>query len=224
MYRPALSSLLAAVASLIPGPDAVRDAEADEVRQYDRTFTLRDGFTIERATGPPLVDRPIVAAFDERGRLHVADSSGSNDRVDKELAERPHRIVRLEDSDGDGRLDRRTVFADRMMFPEGAMLFDGSLYVAAPPSIGKLTDTDDDGEADRRVEWFQGKTLTGCANGLHGPSCSSRSARRPRRRGSPERRWPWRRRCEPCAALCVSDGRVCRTSDRGPSWGHSERV
>ncbi len=49
------------------------------------------------------------------------------------------------------------------------MWFDGSLYVAAPPSIWKLTDTDGDGVADRREEWFQGKTLTGCANDLHGP-------------------------------------------------------
>ena len=40
---------------------------------------------------------------------------------------------------------------------------------SAPPSIWKLTDTDDDGVADRREEWFQGKTLTGCANDLHGP-------------------------------------------------------
>ena len=38
----------------------------------------------------------------------------------KQLEERPHRIVRLEDADGDGRFDRAYVFADRMMFPEGA--------------------------------------------------------------------------------------------------------
>ena len=132
-------------------------------------FRLPPGFTIERVAGPPLVDRPIVADFDDEGRLYVADSSGSNERVEKQLADRPHRIVRLEDKDGDGTFDASVVFADRMMLPEGTMWLDGSLYVAAPPSIWRLTDTDGDGVADRREEWFKGETLTGCANDLHGP-------------------------------------------------------
>lgn len=134
-----------------------------------QVLTVPPGFAVERVAGPPLVNRPIVADFDDEGRLYVADSSGSNDKVDKQLADKPHRIVRLEDTNGDGRFDTSIVFADTMMFPEGAMWLDGSLYVAAPPSIWKLTDTDRDGVADRREEWFQGKTLTGCANDLHGP-------------------------------------------------------
>lgn len=142
---------------------------AETVQLNGHAFQLPDGFAIEQIAGPPLVDRPITADFDEQGRLYVSDSSGSNDPVKKQLEEKPHRIVRLEDTDGDGRFDRGTVFADRMMFPEGTMWCDGSLYVAAPPSIWKLTDTDDDGIADRREEWFNGQTLTGCANDLHGP-------------------------------------------------------
>ncbi len=132
-------------------------------------LTVPPGFTVERVAGPPLVDRPIVADFDDEGRLYVADSSGANDRVAKQLVDKPHRIVRLEDTNGDGQFDTSIVFADKMMFPEGAMWFGGSLYVAAPPSIWRLTDTDGDGVADRREEWFQGLTLTGCANDLHGP-------------------------------------------------------
>jgi putative membrane-bound dehydrogenase-like protein len=134
----------------------------------DGQLRVLDGFSIERVAGPPLVDRPIVADFDLAGNLYVADSSGSNDNVKKQLEERPHRIVRLTDHDGDGRYDSRTVFADRMMFPEGTMWFGGSLYVSAPPSIWKLTDTDGDGVADQREEWLH-QTLTGCANDLHGP-------------------------------------------------------
>ncbi len=144
-------------------------ALADDVIVDGKRFRVPDGFTLEKVAGPPLVDRPITAAFDEAGRLYVADSSGTNDSVQKQLAERPHRIVLLTDSDGDGRFDKRTVFADKMMFPEGTMWFDGSLYVSAPPQIWKLTDTNDDGVADQREVWFDGKTLTGCANDLHGP-------------------------------------------------------
>ena len=134
-----------------------------------RVSLVPAGFEVERVAGPPLVDRPIVADFDDLGRLYVADSSGSNDRVERQLADRPHRIVRLEDTNGDGRFDRSVVFADKMMLPEGTMWLDGSLYVAAPPSIWKLTDTDGDGVADEREEWFRGETLTSCANDLHGP-------------------------------------------------------
>ncbi len=142
---------------------------ADDASATLPPLKVPDGFSIELVAGPPLVERPVVAAFDDDGRLYVAESSGSNDPVEKQLAEKPHRIVRLEDTDDDGKFDRRTVFADRMMFPEGAMFFDGSLYVSAAPSIWKLTDRDGDGVAEERIEWFQGKTLTGCANDLHGP-------------------------------------------------------
>ncbi len=144
-------------------------AKTHVVALNGHNFTLPVGFTIEVVAKAPLVLRPITADFDEQGRLYVADSSGSNAKVAEQLKERPHRIVRLEDTDGDGVFDRQTVFADKMMFPEGTLWHDGSLYVAAPPSIWKLTDRDGDGVAEERVEWFQGKTLTGCANDLHGP-------------------------------------------------------
>src|SRR6266516_4738549 len=122
------------------------------------TFSLPEGFTLEKVAGPPLVSRPISADFDEHGRLYVTDSSGSNDKVEKQLQEKPHRIVCLQDSNGDGRFDKTMVFADHMMFPEGLLWFNGAVYCGAPPSIWKLEDTDCDVIADRRSEWFQGKT------------------------------------------------------------------
>ena len=70
---------------------------ADEATIAGRTFVLPDGFTIELvAAASPLVDRPIAASFDERGRLYVTDSSGSNEKVQTQLKKRPHRIVQLE--------------------------------------------------------------------------------------------------------------------------------
>src|SRR6478672_12954095 len=78
------------------------------------TFTLPDGFTIELVAASPLVDRPIEADFDDKGRLYVTDSSGSNDKAEKQLIEKPHRVMRLEDTDGDGKFDKSVVFADKM--------------------------------------------------------------------------------------------------------------
>lgn len=148
---------------------AVSLAHAGEFTFGNRTLRTPDGFEVELIAGPPLVDRPISVARDERGRLYATDSVGMTEKAEKQLAAKPHRIVRLEDVDGDGRYDRSTVFADRLMFPEGCLWHDGALYVAAPPEIWKFTDADDDGVADERSVWYDGKTLTGCANDLHGP-------------------------------------------------------
>src|SRR5215472_4569816 len=107
-------------------------ADAAQFKFPGQTFTLPDGFEIEQVAGPGLVDRPISASFDEVGRLLVTDSSGSNEKPDVQLQVKPHRIVRLEDTHGDGKFDKSTVFADSMMFPEGCLWFEGALYVAAP--------------------------------------------------------------------------------------------
>ena len=68
-------------------------AKTHQVQLNGHTFTLPAGFDIELVAGPPLVDRPIVADFDEQGRLYVADSSGSNEKVADPASEEaaPHR-------------------------------------------------------------------------------------------------------------------------------------
>src|SRR5262245_32248257 len=119
MMRVVLVGILALTVVAMPNSNGEEPKKTHQVQLNGHTFTLPIGFDIELVAGPPLVDRPIVADFDEQGRLYVADSSGSNDKVEVQLKNKPHRIVRLEDTDGDGRFDRRTIFADKMMFPEG---------------------------------------------------------------------------------------------------------
>lgn len=143
--------------------------EASEHRLHGHAFTLPPGFTIELAAGPDLVPRPVSASFDDQGRLYVTDSDGSNAPPAEQVKNPGARVLRLEDTDGDGRFDRSVVFADKVMFPQGCLWHEGWVYVAAPPTLWRFKDTDGDGRADVREEWFKGGTLTGCANDLHGP-------------------------------------------------------
>lgn len=127
------------------------------------------GYTVELAAGPPLVEHPMMACFDDRGRLFVAESAGLNLPA-KELEERRPNLIRmLEDRDRDGRFDRSTVFADGLTFPQGALWHDGALYVASPPYLWRLEDTDGDGVADRRQPLVGQFGYTGNAADIHGP-------------------------------------------------------
>ena len=144
-------------------------SHAAQFKFANQTLTVPDGFTVEQVATRDLIPRPVEADFDQEGRLYVTDSSGSNEKPPVQLEKKEHRVMCLEDTKGTGHFDKATVFADKLTFPEGCMFFDGSVYVSGVPTIWKLTDSNKDGVADQREEWHQGKTMTGCANDLHGP-------------------------------------------------------
>ena len=148
---------------------AASAVHAAEFKFGTKSIIVPDGYELELIASAPLVDRPISISFDEQGRLYATDSAGMTDKAEKQLAAKPHRVVRLEDTNGDGKFDQTVTYADKLMFPEGALFHEGSLYVAAPPEIWKFTDADGDGVAEKREVWHDGKTVTGCANDLHGP-------------------------------------------------------
>lgn len=127
------------------------------------------GFTIEVAAEAPVVERPVMACFDEKGRLFVVDSAGVNEPFEKLLKNPPHRIVVIEDTDGDGRFDKRTVFADQLVMPQGVLPHNGAVYTASPPSVWKLEDTDDDGVCDKRTAIVSEFGSNGNAADIHGP-------------------------------------------------------
>ncbi|MCA9149355.1 MAG: HEAT repeat domain-containing protein [Planctomycetales bacterium] len=125
------------------------------------------GFEVIRAAGPPLVERPLFATFDDRGRLYVLDSGGVNgdDRGTK-----PPDVIRvLEDTDGDGVFDTSRVYADQIVFGTGLLWYDNAIFLTSPPSLWKLTDSDNDGVADQRQELVTGFAFNqSCSDDLHG--------------------------------------------------------
>ena len=111
---------------------------------------VQPGFAIEQVAGPAQVRFPMFAAFDDRGRLYVAESSGGDlyEELDKQT--RKCRISVLEDADGDGHFEKASVFAENLVFPMGLVWRAGKLYVADPPELVTLADTDRDDKADKR--------------------------------------------------------------------------
>ncbi|MFN5951325.1 MAG: hypothetical protein ACK43N_22740 [Pirellulaceae bacterium] len=127
------------------------------------------GVRLELAAGNDLTRWPIAADWDSQGRLVVIESAGVAGNVQEQTVTRPHRMIRLVDDDGDGRFDRRIVAAEQLGFPEGVLCLGQSILVAMPPEIWRFDDLDGDGQCETRSIWFDGKTLTHCANDLHGP-------------------------------------------------------
>lgn len=132
-------------------------------------FTIPDGYELKRVAESPLVKRPIHMCFDKGGALYVTDSSGNTAKAPVQLKDPQHRVLRLLDQDGDGVFDESTVFADKLPFPEGILVHENSVYVGAPPHIWKLSDTNGDYIADERTVWFDGGSIEGCGNDMHGP-------------------------------------------------------
>jgi mono/diheme cytochrome c family protein/glucose/arabinose dehydrogenase len=117
-----------------------------------RTFRVPPGFRVEVVAAEPLVRTPVAVQFDERGRLWVVEMTGYMRNVEGTAEREPvGNVVVLEDADGDGRMDRRTVFLDGLVMPRAVMLYRDGALVAEPPRLWFARDTDGDGRADERT-------------------------------------------------------------------------
>ena len=111
---------------------------------------------VELVAAEPLVFDPVAIAFDHRGRMFVAEYRDYPTGPEKETDLPLSRIVMLEDTDHDGRMDRRTVFADHLNFVHSLMAYKGGILVAPHDRILFLKDTDDDNIADFRQVLYRG--------------------------------------------------------------------
>jgi putative membrane-bound dehydrogenase-like protein len=135
------------------------------------SFKLPPGYVAEKVAGPPQVTRPTMAGFDDRGRLFVAESGGTNARIDELLRTLPDRVLVLDEADGRGLFRRSRVFADKLSFPMGALWHKGALFVASPPSLWRF-DEGTDGTASKRTELVAKFGSNGNAADIHGPFLS----------------------------------------------------
>ncbi len=119
--------------------------------------------------GEPDIAKPIFMAWDERGRLWIAETRDYPHDV-KPDGRGNDSIKICEDTDGDGRADKFTIFADHLNIPTGFTFANGGIVVAQSPRFLFLKDTNGDDKADVRTEIMTGWGINDThaqANNLH---------------------------------------------------------
>lgn len=116
------------------------------------SFRVAPGFRLELAAAEPLLADPVAMSFDEDGRLYVVEMCDYSERDQDRLG----RVRRLEDTDGDGRYDRSTVYLEGLSWPTAIICANGGVFVAAAPDILFAKDDNGDGRADERRVVFTG--------------------------------------------------------------------
>lgn len=119
------------------------------------SFQTRPGFRIDLVAAEPLLRSPVALDFDENGRLFVVEFPEYNQYASK----KPHGrgcVRMLEDTDGDGKYDRSTVYVADLDSPVAVACWDGGIFVGCVPDILYCKDTRGDGKVDVRRRVFTG--------------------------------------------------------------------
>ncbi len=115
------------------------------------TFAIEPGFKIELVASEPLINDPVALTVDEFGRMYVVEMPGvpfNKSGIG--------RVMLLSDTNGDGKMDSSTVFADSLILPTGVMRWKKGVIVTDPPNVYYMEDTNGDGKADIRKTMLTG--------------------------------------------------------------------
>ncbi len=132
------------------------------------TMQTPQGFVVQQFAAEPMVKNPTNVEVDERGRVWVTESH-NYDVSPAEFDPKGDKVIILEDVNGDGKADKRTVFFEHpgMKAPMGLLLGENCVFLAQAPHVLMLFDTNNDDRVDRVDTLFSGFGQRD--HGIHAP-------------------------------------------------------
>lgn len=118
--------------------------------ESEKLIQVPAGFKLELFASEPDIINPIAMNWDEKGRLWVIETVDYPNTVRDEQGIGDDRVKILEDTDGDGKADKVTVFAEQLNIPTSFTFYDGGIVVSQAPHFLFLKDTNGDDKADVR--------------------------------------------------------------------------
>ena len=139
----------------LPTPPSATTSKPLSPEESQKKIHIREGFKVELIASEPVVLDPVAFDWDEKGRLWVVEMADYPLGMDGN-GKVGGRVVILDDTNSDGRYDKRTVFAEGLSFPTGILTWRDGAIVTAAPDILFLQDSNGDGRADERRVLFTG--------------------------------------------------------------------
>lgn len=140
--------------------------------QAQKLLQVPVDFEVKLFAAEPDITNPIAMAWDERGRLWIVESVDYPNTFVETDGQANDRIKICEDTDGDGRADKFTVFADSLNIPTSIVFANGGVIVSMAPDFVFLQDTDGDDKADFQKilisGWGKNDTHAGPSNLQYG--------------------------------------------------------
>ena len=124
-----------------------------------KTIEIPKGYRLECIASEPMVEEPASFAFDGNGALYVCEwRTYMQDEFATKQLDPVSRVVKLVDTDGDGIMDKRTVFIDNVILPRTVLPLHDRVLVnfTQSDSVWAYFDDNKDGVADRREISFEG--------------------------------------------------------------------